>query len=257
MSPDVFSRDFYVQARLHVMKSSIPGRASRFLGIGAVASMIGVCTKTLRRWDKSGRLKPSHRTAGNHHRYSRLQVLVLLEGAAGNDMEGARAGEQACAAIYSRVSSSRQKKSGELDRQEGVLKKHCEKAGYRVTGVYRDVGSGLNDNRKGLLKLLKDVTRGKHDVVVVNYQDRLSRFGLNVIKEHLAGWDVTLEVIHPTVVEGTLHAWLITDLTAILYFFMGRLYRSRRGSKKGGKVHSSRFSSAGEPTLEPARNGRS
>jgi predicted site-specific integrase-resolvase len=84
-----------------------------------------------------------------------------------------------------------------------------------------------------LLKLLRDVTRGKYDIVVANYQDRLSRFGLNVIKEHRSGWDVSLEVIHPTVVDGTPHAGLITDLTAILYSFMGRLYRSRRGKKAG------------------------
>ena len=98
--------------------------------------------------------------------------------------------------------------------------------------MYSDVGSGLNDSRKGLLKLLKDVTRGKHDVVVVNYQDRLSRFGLNVIKEHLAGWDVELEIIHQAIAEDSAHAGLITDLTAILYSFMGKLYRARRGMTK-------------------------
>lgn len=209
-------------------------RHSRFLSTGDVARLAGTCTKTIRRWDESGWLKPSHRTAGNHRRYSRLEVLVFLRG----DERGA--GEEPVpasglgAAIYSRVSSSRQKQSGELARQEETIKLHCEGKGYRVSGVYSDVGSGLNDNRKGMLKLLRDVTRGKHDVVVVNYQDRLSRFGLNVIKEHLAGWNVSLEVIHPTVVEGTPHAGLITDLTAILYSFMGRLYRSRRGKKPVG-----------------------
>ncbi|MBD3188724.1 hypothetical protein GF325_17990, partial [Candidatus Bathyarchaeota archaeon] len=98
-----------------------------------------------------------------------------------------------------------------------LIKEHCKDQGYRVSGVYSDVGSGLNDNRKGLLKLLRDVTRGKHDVVVVNYQDRLSRFGLNVIRAHLSGWNVSLEVIHPTVVDDTPHAGLITDLTATRY----------------------------------------
>jgi len=102
-----------------------------------------------------------------------------------------------------------------------------------VSGTYRDVGSGLNDGRHGLIQLLKDVAKGKHDVVVVSYQDRLSRFGKTVIEEFLASWGVRLEVMHPTVVNGTPHAELITDLTAILYSFMGRLYRARRGHKDG------------------------
>jgi putative resolvase len=137
------------------------------------------------------------------------------------------------AAVYSRVSSTRQSLDGELDRQQSTIMAHCEKKGYRVSGMYRDVGSGLNDGRHGLLQLLKDVARGKHDVVVVSYQDRLSRFGLTVIKEFLTSWGARLDVMYPTVVNGTPHAELITDLTAILYSFMGRLYRARRCRKDG------------------------
>jgi len=62
----------------------------------------------------------------------------------------------------------------------------------------------------------------------VKYNDRLARFGLQVIKEYLQSWNVQLEVIHPNVVDNSPHADLITDLTAILYSFMGKLYRMRR-----------------------------
>ncbi|MHA1679433.1 MAG: hypothetical protein ACTSUE_00340 [Promethearchaeota archaeon] len=37
----------------------------------------------------------------------------------------------------------------------------------------------VTSNGIGSFKLLRDVTRGKHDVVVVNYQDRLSWFGIS------------------------------------------------------------------------------
>ena len=94
--------------------------------------------------------------------------------------------------------------------------------------MYSDVGSGLNDKRKGLLKLLKDASLGKFEKVVVKYNDRLARFGLQVIKEYFQSWNVQLEVIHPNVVDNSPHADLITDLTAILYSFMGKLYRMRR-----------------------------
>ena len=207
------------------------------LAIGAVAGMLGVSTKTLRRWDKTGKLNPVFRTAGNHRRYDRHVVLSAIQQGTFINTEHPGTEHVACtkprAAIYSRVSSTRQSLDGELDRQQATIAAHCEAKGYRVSGTYRDVGSGLNDGRRGLLQLLKDTARGKHDVVVVSYQDRLSRFGLTVIKEFLASWGVGLDIMYPTVVNGTPHAELITDLTAILYSFMGRLYRARRGSKEG------------------------
>lgn len=207
------------------------------IAIGAVASMLGVSTRTLRRWDAAGRLKPAFRTAGNHRRYDRHAVLCAIQHGGGNK-NGHEASEHAGhvaprAAVYSRVSSTRQSLDGELDRQQATIVAHCAAKGYRVSGTYRDVGSGLNDGRRGLVQLLKDVARGKHDIVVVSYQDRLSRFGLGVIKEFLTSWGVGLEVMHPTIVNGTPHAELVTDLTAILYSFMGRLYRARRGRKEG------------------------
>lgn len=211
--------------------------------------MIGACTKTLRRWEERGTFKPSHRTAGNHRRYSKQQVLVFLRPGGNENDKGCNESMRVNAAIYSRVSSSRQKTTGDLARQQDVVKEYCAGKNYHVSGMYTDVGSGLNDNRKGLLKLLKDVTRGKHDVVVVNYQDRLSRFGLNVIKEHFAGWGVAVEVIHPAVVNGTPHAALITDLTAILYSFMGRLYRSRRGGGNGASTTTAGVPVGGDPLI--------
>ena len=93
---------------------------------------------------------------------------------------------------------------------------------------YSDVGSGLNDTRKGLLKMLRDASRGKFDILLIAYNDRLARFGLGIIREYLHSWGVKLEVIHPSLVNDSPHGQLITDLTAILYSFMGKLYRLRR-----------------------------
>jgi len=93
---------------------------------------------------------------------------------------------------------------------------------------YSDVGSGLNDSRKGLLKMLRDASRGTFDILLIHYNDRLARFGLGIIKEYLHSWGVKLEVSHPTLVDDSPHGQLITDLTALLYSFMGKLYRLRR-----------------------------
>lgn len=131
-------------------------------------------------------------------------------------------------AVYGRVSSSRQVKSGDLKRQLNTLKSYSRKRGHVIRKCYSDVGSGLNDKRRGLLKLLSDASSGKFEVVVVNYKDRLARFGLQIIKEYLKSWNVHLEVVHPNIVDDSPQAELISDLTAILYSFMGKLYRMRR-----------------------------
>jgi putative resolvase len=194
---------------------------SFLLSIGHVAYLLGVCTKTLRRWDTGGTFTSDFRTQGNHRRYKKERILNILRKRIQNP-------KKTRCAMYGRVSSSRQKKSGDLKRQLLSLKRLCLKNGYSIYRSYSDVGSGLNDKRKGLLKLLKDASLGKFDVVVVNYNDRLARFGLQIIKESLKSWNVRLEVLQPKIVDTSPHAELITDLTAILYSFMGKLYRMRR-----------------------------
>ncbi len=174
--------------------------AEIFLSIGLTALMFGVSSKTLRRWDKAGTFVPCFRTIGNHRRYSRSKVLEFskIKKRAKSSIKGG-AIKLKCA-IYGRVSSSRQKKSGELKKQLQEIKRYCDLKGYDMVKAYSFVGSGLNDNRRGLLKLLKGVSVGKYDVVVANYNDRLSRFGLHIIEEYLNSWGVKLEVIHPTIV---------------------------------------------------------
>jgi putative resolvase len=205
----------------------------RFLSIGTAALLLGVCTKTLRRWDRAGKLHPAFRTAGNHRRYDRQSLLTKLRTNVAQSKTNGGASPlpiRTRAAIYGRVSSARQRKAGDLERQLRQLRAYCSAHAYRAVQTYSDIGSGLNDRRKGLLRLFRDVAAGKVDVVVVNYQDRLARFGIQIIRQFLTSWAVSLEIIHPTVVESSPHAELITDLTAILYSFMGKLYRLRRHS---------------------------
>jgi len=59
-------------------------------------------------------------------------------------------------AIYSRVSAAENK-----DNLEGQAKRqtnYCTAKGYRVAAVVKEIGSGVNDTRPKLLKLLIDPT---------------------------------------------------------------------------------------------------
>ncbi len=198
---------------------------SLYLSIGLAASMIGVSTKTLRRWDNKGSFSSSFRTKQNHRRYCRNKVLDFIRRRKGHSPQKKN---RIRVVIYGRVSASKQKKSGELQRQLALLSHYSRKKGYNLIKCYSDVGSGLNAKRKGLVRMLRDASRGKFDVLIANYNDRLARFGLGIIKEYLHSWGVRVEILHPTLVDDPPHAELITDLTAILYSFMGKLYRLRR-----------------------------
>lgn len=160
--------------------------SSRYISIGIASNLLGVCPKTLRRWDRAGKLRPAFRTLGNHRRYDRQLVITRLRGASTQLSQkvpktGSRIAERA--AIYGRVSSSRQKTTGDLGRQLEALHDYCREHGFQSISTYSDIGSGLNDRRKGLLRLLRDVAGGKLDVIVVNYRDRLARFGIQVLRE--------------------------------------------------------------------------
>lgn len=221
--------------------SSIMGQ---YVSIGQAAAMLGVCAKTLRRWEASKKFLPRFRTDGGHRRYKRGDIISFLNNIRKNsDLDSIFPR----AAIYARVSGSKQKTSGDLARQIETLTQYCTEKRYELTKIYEDVGSGLNDGRKGLIKMLEDASRGLFEVVVVNYNDRLARFGIRVIEKFLSTWDIIVEVKNPVIIDASdPHARLITDLTAILYSFMGKLYRSRRGGKKKAKKEAEKLIQAVE-----------
>ena len=52
--------------------------------------------------------------------------------------------------------------------------------GYSVVRVVKQVGSGVNDNRWKLVKLLQE---NDYDLIVYEHKDTLSRVGFNYLNE--------------------------------------------------------------------------
>ncbi len=50
----------------------------KYMSISEFAEEVGVSAATLRNWEKNGKLKPHHRTAGNQRVYSREQIDIVL-----------------------------------------------------------------------------------------------------------------------------------------------------------------------------------
>ena len=143
--------------------------------ISDAARMLGVCTKTIRRWHATG-LIACKRTVGNHRRISILEIERVLHG---NQEKNKRK-----IAIYGRVSSHDQKKKGDLERQVKTIKEYCEKNNQEIEYIFTDVGSGLNTKRSGLKKLCKLVEQEKIEKVILSYPDRLTRFGFDYLTRY-------------------------------------------------------------------------
>lgn len=81
--------------------------------------------------------------------------------------------------VYARVSTVKHKH--DLENQVQLLKTFCFQNGYILNGVYQDIASGINfEKRKEFFDLLDEVLAGKVKRVIVTYKDRLSRVGFEL-----------------------------------------------------------------------------
>ena len=143
-----------------------------FYRIGEAAVRLGVCTKTVRRWDATGKIQ-CHRTLGGHRRISLLEIERVLSRRATSPAPP----EQSQIAIYCRVSSHDQKKNGDLARQIAVAEEFCQQNHLTPHHIFHDVSSGLNTRRGGLKKLCRLIEQKQVRKVIITYPDRLTRFG--------------------------------------------------------------------------------
>ena len=192
----------------------------RLLSIKDTASYLNVSQDTLRKWDKADKLKPL-KTAGGHRRYD-TDTLDEFIGLTRKEEEET----PIVCATYARVSSQKQKTSGDLDRQSQRLSEYCAKHNLYVEHIIKDVGSGLNDKRIGFNQLTNLVITGKVNKVIVEHKDRLTRFQFNFIKKMYAVFGCEIIVLDDK--EDVSDAEELTrDLMALLASFSGKYYGRR------------------------------
>ena len=195
--------------------------------IGIAATLLGVCCKTLRRWDKNKKIT-CFRTLGGHRRFPLRELKRILH--INKEPIHSRPIEKKCA-LYARVSSHKQSKRGDLDRQIMHLQQYAHSHHLAIYRVYKDIGSGLNTNRKGLWRLMKDAKKGKFSTILLNFKDRLTRFGYHYLESYLSEYNVCLECVHE-LDDKSPESELVEDLVAIVHSFSGKLYRMRRTEKQ-------------------------
>ena len=124
-------------------------------------------------------------------------------------------------AIYARESSSENKAA--LASQIDGLQRFAIARGWQIVHSVQEIGSGMNDQRPKLHKLL---AKKDFDILLVEHKDRLTRFGF--------AWFTTLCPFRIEVINHTEDKTndLMEDLVSVLTSFSARLYGQRRGRKK-------------------------
>ena len=129
--------------------------------------------------------------------------------------------------VYARVSSADQKE--DLDRQVGRVVEWATQQGYRPDEVVKEIGSGLNGDRRRLRRLVADRTVG---TIVVEHRERLSRFGFECLEAALAGRGARILVME----ERELEDDLVRDVTEVMTSLCARLYGRRSARRRAERA---------------------
>jgi len=128
---------------------------------------------------------------------------------------------------YSRVSSAGQKE--DLQRQVKRLRDFCSANGYIISSEVSDIGSGLNDGRKGILKLLSDPSVSH---IVVEHRDRLTRFGSEMIIASLEASNRTVIVANDSEFKDD----IVQDFVDVVTSMCARIYGKRAAKNKAARA---------------------
>lgn len=195
------------------------------VSIRKASEILGVSKSTLRRWDKEGRLKPIRKEKGGHRRYD-TDVLDAYQGIVKEETTS-----DLGVAVYCRVSSADQKSHGDLERQKLRLLEYCATQHYRVDYIMDEVGSGMNDKRKKLRKLMKLAREHKFSKLVIERCDRLTRFNYEFLVEYFESHGVQIEYLD-TVLGTSFESDLVKDILSIIMVFSAKLYGKRSKENK-------------------------
>lgn len=195
---------------------------------GEVAKMLGLTIPTVIRYCETGHV-PYHKTDSGHRRILSMDVCDYLEK---HNMLLDDGKSTKSDVIYARVSTHKQANRGDLDRQVEKVKLFAINQNVQNLIVKTDIGSGLNDNRKGLLALIDMIQQGKVNRVYVLYKDRLTRFGYHYLEKICEFHGVSIIVVSNETESKSQSEELAEDIIALIHSFSGKLYGLRSKIKK-------------------------
>ena len=179
-----------------------------------VLKTLKVTRQTLCRYVKEGVIKVTKLASGRYD-YDKESVFKFL------NKENERKN-----VIYGRVSTAKQKV--DLDNQINDLKKFCLNSSIIIHDEYKDVGSGINFDRKEFNRLLDDVVSGEISTVYITYKDRLSRISFNMFKNLFSNFGTNIVVINEMNDTQTLENEIVKEIIDLIHCFSMKVYSKRR-----------------------------
>lgn len=190
----------------------------KLIKLSVAAKMLDVSKQTLYNWRREGKINFITSITGMNF-LSEEQIERL---------QGITHTEPDKVVIYTRVSSSINKTN--LESQSKRLQEYCIAKGYKIHKVVEEFGSGFNDSRPKLQKLLKD---NDYTRIVVEHKDRLTRAGFEYINTLVGLQGKKIEVVNN--VDNDEQS-IIQDFVSIITSFTARIYGSRRSKRKTEQI---------------------
>jgi predicted site-specific integrase-resolvase len=185
---------------------------NNWISFGKIIDFYGISPSTGRRWIKCGKIKQQRKPSG-HYFY-----FLPPEG-----IEKIQQSKSLKKIAYCRVSSSKQQ--DDLSRQCAFFESQ-----YPDYQIVKDIGSGLNYKRKGLLKIMEQSNAGIIQEVLVSSKDRLCRFGFELIEWFFNQNNTKLVVLERE--DKSPEQEFTEDILSILQVFACRWNGKRRYSVK-------------------------
>lgn len=195
---------------------------------GEVASLLGVTIPTVIRYCELGVI-PFYKTEVGHRRILATDVCAYL-----NKQNMLYDNEQSNKSdvIYARVSTHKQAERGDLDRQVEKVKLFAIEQNVNNLLVKTDIGSGLNDNREGLLELLDLIQQDKINRIYVLYKDRLTRFGYHYLEKICDFHGVSIVIVSNETESKSQSEEFVEDIISLIDSLSDKPYDLRHEIKK-------------------------
>ena len=177
---------------------------------GEVADLFQVSTKTIQKWDNKGILKfersPTNRRV--------LPKETLIEYLKSKNMFYEDESLSKRDVIYARVSTSKQQKQGDLNRQVDYILSN--RADLKNVLIFKEVKSIFDSKRKELLKLINMILNDEVNRIFITHKERLTRFGFEYIEAICKHHDVEIITIQSEQDNKSVKQELTEDIKNLL-----------------------------------------
>lgn len=193
---------------------------SRKIKLSKYAEYMNVTRQTALRWFQNGTLPhPAIRVS------PKIVLVEVPDDFTGQEIPSQKKGKTIG---YARVSTAKQKDG--LSHQKLSILEYANKHDIHVDEIVEEIGSGFNENRRKINKILSD---DSVSTIIVEHKDRLARSNFNIIRSALLSQNREIIVIDDSELEDD----LVKEITDFMVSACGRIYGKRGAERVKNQLH--------------------